>query len=132
LVVDGRWDAVGSERSKVENTILAAKEKEITATSVSATQQNGTIVVAIGAGKGWGHVVVVGYDRNHKTVIGRGENAGRTLVDSNAVRSFEIIGDWQGSAVTFSAKAPAGETSAVLLLTDDGSVIGAVRTDTKS
>jgi hypothetical protein len=132
LVVDGRRGMVGSQRSEVESAILTAEAHEITAAPVSATQQNGIIGVTVGAGQGQGHVVLIGYDPHHKTTIGRGENAGRTLVDSNAVRSFEIIGTWAGTAATFTVKAPVGEQSAVLLLTNDGDVIGAARTDARS
>ena len=127
-VVDGTEGLVGSDRTKVEAAILVARQRQTTAAPISATQRQGTIAITVGGGSGDARIVVIGYDRRHQTPIGRGENAGRTLTDSNVVRSMNVVGDWTGQAVALSTEAPAGEVSAVLLLDKDGRVLGAART----
>jgi len=128
IVVDGREGLVGSDRVKVEAAILAASKERISAASINATQRQGTIAITVGAGSGNARIVVIGYDHRHRTPIGRGENAGRALIDSNVVRSVNVVGNWTGQAVDISTTAPEGEASAVLLLDKDGSVLGAART----
>ena len=59
--------------------------------------------------------------------LGGGENGGRTLRESNIVRSLTPIGTWAGSAVTLRQAPPAGEAFAVLLQAPDGRIIGAAR-----
>jgi hypothetical protein len=63
------------------------------------------------------------------TAIGRGENAGRTLTESNIVRGFMPIGMWAGKAVQFDAAPVAGDRLAVLLQAPDGEIVGAARVD---
>jgi hypothetical protein len=128
MVVEGREGFVGSDRVKVELAILAAGQQRITAAAVTAKQRQGTIAVSVGAGSGEALIALVGYDRRHRTSVGRGENSGRTLIDSNVVRSMNVVGDWTGRPLDISAKTPEGELSAVLLLDHDGHVVGAART----
>lgn len=128
IVVDGKEGLVGSDRAKVEAAILAARHQQTTVPPISATQRQGMIAITVGAGSGNARIVVIGYDRRHQTPIGRGENAGKTLTDSNVVRSMNVVGDWAGQTVDLSTQVPAGEVSAVLLLDKDGHVLGAART----
>jgi hypothetical protein len=69
----------------------------------------------------------VGFDPAHQTPVGRGENGGRTLLESNIVRSLTSIGSWNGSALTVHATPTTGETFAVLLQAEDGRIIGVAR-----
>jgi hypothetical protein len=128
MVVEGREGFVGSDRVKVELAILAAGKQRITAAAVTAQQRQGTVAITVGAGSGNALVALVGYDRHHQTSVGRGENGGRTLIDSNVVRSMNVVGDWTGRPLDISAKTPEGELSAVLLLDHDGHVLGAAKT----
>ena len=57
----------------------------------------------------------------------RGENGGRTLKESNIVRSFQQIGQWTGKPAVFDPQIPAGEKTAVLLEAPDGHIVGAAR-----
>jgi len=91
-----------------------------------ARDANG-LVVSVAAGSGHARVLLVGYDKQHRTTIGRGENSGRTLVESNIVRSLTPIGGWDGSALALHPPVPDGEAFAVLLQTADGRIIGATR-----
>ena len=128
MVVEGREGFVGSDRVKGESAILAARQQRTTAAVVTATQRQDTIAVSVGAGSGNARIVLIGYDARHRTSVGRGENGGRTLIDSNVVRSMNVVGAWTGPALDLSIKAPEGERSAVLLLDHDGHVLGAAVT----
>jgi hypothetical protein len=124
MVVDGTTGFVGSSRSEGLKAIAGAARKRV---SVSIIRDGQTLLIRVGAGTGKARVVLVGFDPTHETQIGRGENSGRTLKESNIVRSLSGIADWSGSAVEFRQPPPAGEGFAVLLQTEDGRIIGAAR-----
>jgi hypothetical protein len=84
-------------------------------------------LIMVGAGVGKAQVLLVGFDPTHETPIGRGENRGHTLLESNVVRSLTPIGAWSGSAVTLRQTPPAGDGFAVLLQAEDGHILGAAR-----
>ncbi|HEY1414000.1 MAG TPA: DUF1223 domain-containing protein, partial [Rhodopila sp.] len=94
---------------------------------VSVARDGGTLLITVGAGAGNAQLLLVGFDSAHQTPIGRGENGGRTLLESNIVRSLTPIGSWNGSALALRATPTAGENFAVLLQTADGRIIGAAR-----
>lgn len=125
MVVDGKAELVGSDRSAAGTAIEQAKSDGVTAATVHATRSNGGVSVSIGRGLGHAHVLLIGYDARHVTAIGRGENAGRTLTESNVVRSIVDIGQWSGAALTLRADAVAGEHQVVLLEADDDAIVGA-------
>jgi hypothetical protein len=127
MVVDGRKGFVGSDRAKASEVISGAESSDSTAAVVSLSRRENEISVRVGAGSGHAKVILIGFDRRHETAIGRGENSGRTLIESNIVRSFRSIGDWNGAPVTFHVRAPAGEQAAVILEAPDGGIIGAAR-----
>ena len=72
-------------------------------------------------------MLLIGFDREHITSVGRGENRGRTMPESNIVRSFRPVGDWNGAAVHIDQQFPDGEEVAVILEAPDGHIIGAAR-----
>lgn len=98
MVIDGSFDAVGSDRTKVNRAIAAAS-------------QHGKIPIVIAASPagGWratlpatdidqpATVWLALYDREHATPVRRGENAGKTLTNYNIVREFRRIGQWDGA-----------------------------------
>jgi hypothetical protein len=124
MVVDGTAGFVGSDRSEGLKTIAAAVHKTI---PVSVGRDGQTLLIKVGAGTGRAQVLLVGFDFSHKTPIGRGENSGRTLLESNIVRSLTPIGAWSGDPVELRQAPPAGEGFAVLLQAEDGRIIGAAR-----
>jgi hypothetical protein len=126
LVVDGRQDVVGSDRSAVNAALLRAT-KDANAVPVSVVGQGGQATITVGAGHGRGTILLVGYDREHRTHVGLGENRGRTLLEVNIVRSMTEAGTWSGQPLTLRTSLPPGELSAVLLQADDGHIIGASR-----
>ncbi len=132
IVVDGVSGMVGSNRGQVASAIVNAKKQGITAAPISLARENGRLSIAVGAGQGNGELLLVGYDHEHTTKVGRGENGGRSLTESSAVRSLRSIGQWNGSALALREDIPEGENAAVLLQSSNGSIIGAARLEGKS
>jgi hypothetical protein len=127
IVIDGASSHVGSRRDEVGPAIDAAKRQSQTATNVSLSKDAGQRKIEVGAGGGNGKVLLVGFDREHETAIRRGENGGRTLRESNVVRSVREVGDWQGKALHITEKLPDGEDAAVIVQAPDGRIVGAAR-----
>ena len=127
IVIDGASSHVGSRRDEVGPAIDAAKRQGRTATSVSVAKAGGQLTIDVADGSGNGKVLLVGFDRDHETAIRRGENGGRTLRESNVVRSLREVGDWQGKALHISEKLPDGEDAAVIVQASDGRIVGAAR-----
>ena len=125
-VVDGTQDVVGSDFAELRRAIARAAASVITV-PLSASRNGAGISVTIGAGKGSGRLLLVGYDREHRTQVPRGENAGATLVEANIVRSLVSASAWKGEAAELRLAVPEGEAHAVLLQAPDGSIIGAAR-----
>ncbi len=127
MVVDGTKGFVGSERGQAESAIASAERQGRTAAPITLSRQNGRIAVSLGAGSGNGRVLLIGFDPEHRTAVGRGENSGRTLTESNIVRSIRSIGEWNGSPMALDEAAPAGQDVAVLLEAPGGAIVGAAR-----
>ncbi len=127
MVVDGTRGLVGSERGEAGQAIAAAARQGRTASEVMLSRHGSRVAVSLGAGSGSGRVVLVGFDPQHTTAVGRGENTGRTLTESNIVRSVRTIAAWTGAPVALEVDAPAGQETAVLLEAPDGAIVGAGR-----
>ncbi|MEM5389172.1 DUF1223 domain-containing protein [Paraburkholderia phymatum] len=127
MVIDGKAEVVGSNRGAASSAIDDAKSTGVTLATVNAAREGGSVSVSIGPGRGHARVLLVGYDARHVTPIGLGENAGRTLTESNIVRGFAPIGLWSGAPLTLHANAVTGEHMAVLLEASDGTIVGAAR-----
>jgi len=75
---------------------------------------------------GDGQVWLVRFAQKRRTQIGAGENARRTLDDTNGVESLAALGEWRGGEATFPLEPPApGEGIAVLVQAADGHILGA-------
>ena len=125
IVIDGASSHVGSDRAEVGPAIEQAKQKSETAATVSVAKDGEGLVIEVGGGKGRGRVLLIGFDHDHQTAIHRGENNGRTLQESNVVRSIRAVADWQGAALHLNEKFPDGEDVAVILEAPDGRIVGA-------
>ncbi len=98
IVVDGRTNVVGSRRAEVIEAIEAAAKRDRPMGITFATGNGGTVIIPEGHAPDEGATVWLAvYDREHTTQIKRGENAGRSLVNANVVRSFERLGTWTGA-----------------------------------
>jgi hypothetical protein len=125
LIVDGKLDAVGSDGAAVDQTLREATRDQQTSTQIDVQRGTTGLTVSVQAGAGNGTLFLIGYDRLHQTLVGRGENGGRTLTEANIVRSMSVIGDWSGKPVRLQVAYPAGQEVAVLLQLHDGHIVGA-------
>lgn len=125
-VVQGRHDAVGSDRRAVLRAIAAAREAAASGPEMALSPRAEGLSLSIGGGRGGGTLWLVGFDREHVTPVRGGENSGRRLVESQVVRSLSQAGSWRGEAVRLDLPRPAaGERAAVLLQAPDGAILGA-------
>jgi hypothetical protein len=122
LVVGGTQQMVGSDRDAVASALASAMAPSVT---VNLVKTEGTVSVDVGAGSGMATLWLVGFDDQHTTNVGRGENSGRTLTEVNIVRSIAAVGNWNGAALHLTLAAPRGEHGAILLQGADGKILGA-------
>ncbi|GJD35112.1 DUF1223 domain-containing protein [Methylobacterium aerolatum] len=127
LVVDGVRSLVGSRRGEAATAIAAARADATTAANLTLVSKGNGVGITVGEGKGAARILLVGFDRRHRTAIGRGENGGRTILQANVVRSLRDLGSWNGKPVTLSAERPIGEDVAVILQEPAGRIVGAAR-----
>jgi hypothetical protein len=127
IVVDGAAGMVGSRRGDVGAAIERAKRNSRTAAAISVTKNGQQVSIQVGAGSGSGRILLIGFDREHTTAIGRGENGGRTLTEANIVRSIRPVGQWSGAALRINEQFPEGQDAAVVLEAPDGQIVGAAR-----
>jgi hypothetical protein len=128
-IVDGSRDIVGSQRDAVMQAVSGRREGVATSVSVSG----GTIHIHVGAAvdAASADVLLVGYLREASVHIGRGENAGRTVKESNIVLALHGLGRWNGKPCDFQLSAgslPANVTDIAVLIQSagQGSILGAV------
>jgi len=125
IVVDGLSSHVGSDRGDVGSAIEAAKRQSQTATNVDLKNDGHQLSIDVGSGSGSGRVLLIGFDHDHQTAIRRGENGGRTLQESNVVRSIRSIGDWKGAPLRVTETFPEGQDAVVIIEAPDGRIVGA-------
>jgi hypothetical protein len=112
LVVQGERDAVGSDRRAVTAAIAAATRRAAAATgpgiALSVGDSGDRLIVTVGAGQGTGTLWLIGFDPRHVTPVRGGENAGRTLVQTQVVRGIAEAGTWRGEALRLDVAPPPG------------------------
>src|SRR5258706_7619543 len=124
IVVDGSAGLVGSHRHDVGSAIEKAKRESRTAASVSVTKSDGgQVSIQDGSGSGTRKILLIGFDHDHTTAIGRGENSGRTLQEANIVRSIDSVGHRAGAPLQIDERFPAGQDVPVVLEAPDGQTI---------
>ena len=128
LVIDGRHDVVGSDAAAVQAGLVRGQAELRTQAHVAIAQvAGGGLAIEVGVGAGHGTVLLLGFDGQHRTAVGRGENGGRTLLEANVVRSVSVAGTWSGNALRLPVARPVGEAVAVVVQADDGRILGAAR-----
>jgi hypothetical protein len=103
MMVDGTMDVVGSDDVALRQALDHSRDMADRRVSLDLRRSAGHLEIAIPALKlssTPATIIVAGYDRPHVTNVQAGENDGRKLRDANAVRVFEVIGSWDGSAAT--------------------------------
>jgi len=103
MIIDGRFQEVGSERDAVLQLIdrarLAKPAAGPTIEPVAARGDAPPSVRISGPVPAPAVVWVAVLDPSHETEVLRGENGGRRLVNTNVVRRFERIGTYDGTTV---------------------------------
>jgi len=135
MVIDGRIDAVGSDRTAVEQAIAASAKQPKLAVTLRGDRASGyrvSVPQAEAGLAGPATVWLVLFDREHVTPVKRGENAGATLKDYNVVRAWRRLGEWTGAAAELpvdvdSAAMVTGSYAVVIQADPVGPVLGAVR-----
>src|SRR5260370_10393407 len=99
MVIDGSVGLVGSHRDEVNAAIARAKQSRLTGPDVSVGKDGENVAIRIGSGNGNGKVLLVGFDHEHTSKLGRCENGGRTRAESNVVPSLSPGAEWSGRPV---------------------------------
>ncbi len=131
IVVDGRREAVGSDRAAVERALDAAS-REPSAVPVTLSFNNGQARITLGRGgvTASASVVLIGFDRRRVDTVERGENSGRTLTHVDVVRGIEEVGRFTGQASQIVSTPPwQSDRLAVIVQAPDGRILGAAVAD---
>jgi hypothetical protein len=134
IVVDGKWQAVGSSRADVEH-ILDSARRDGEHVPLALAIDHGRARITLGPGGDTGSRVIelVGFDRRHVTPVARGENAGRTLAHVDVVRSIEEVSPFNGRAHVVEAPLPAQcDRIAAIVQARDGRVLAVAVQDAEA
>jgi len=130
IVVDGRWEAVGSDPAAVEHALAKARQQR-TQVPLALALYHGRARIGLGPGGGAAAaVVLIGFDRRRVDAVERGENAGRTLTYVDVVRGFAEVGKAPGG--TGEIDAPIGwraDRIAAIVQAADGRMLGVAIAD---
>jgi len=99
MVIDGVFDAVGSDKRAVARAIAKAQAAKRPRLDIGLSQADdgGLLVSVPGADfQGRATVWLARYDRRTETSVANGENAGRVLSTVNVVRDLRRVGSWDG------------------------------------
>ena len=104
MVIDGKWQAVGSDRSDVEHALdLARRDRQEVPVTLALDHGQAQIKLGPGGDAAAAFVLLIGFDRQHVVAVKRGENGGRTLGHVDVVRGVEEIARYSGTAGTIAA-----------------------------
>jgi hypothetical protein len=124
IVVDGKWEAVGSDRAEVERVLDLAR-RDPPEVPVALALDHGQAQIALGPGSVGvaASVLLIGFDRRHVTSVKRGENGGRTLAHVDVVRGLEEIAHLTSNEFAVPIRWPCDRVAAVVQAAD-GRVLG--------
>jgi hypothetical protein len=126
IVVDGKWQAVGSDHADVEHALDLARRshKEIPVTLVLDRDQ-ARIKLGAGGDVTPASLLLIGFDRRHVSAVRRGENGGRTLTHVDVVRGIEEIAQVKGSPGDLEVPVPwQCDRIAAIVQAADGRILG--------
>jgi hypothetical protein len=105
VVVNGIAQALGSDNADIDRAIAQSRRQSATlSVPLTMAVADGRVTVSAPAGKTGGErgeVWLCPMSRALPVAIDRGENKGRTLTYHNVVRRWIKIGDWTGTAATW-------------------------------
>ena len=134
MVMNGHYHAVGSKSAEVRKFIAECREEGLKASlSLAVTDREVKVTIPAQAFTGEATLWLMAIAPQVKAVIGRGENAGKTVTNHNVVRNMVPAALWKGEdyhgAWMRDAVVPADCTSCIAVLQKDktGQVIGLAR-----
>ncbi len=112
MVIDGRFDLVGTDRAEVERAVSRAALPSATRPGDGpALNLSGARLMVSASTARSADVWLVRYDpRVQQVAIARGENEGRSLPHRNIVRQLTRLGGWSGAAQNYDV--PCGRSRA--------------------
>lgn len=131
MVFNGRVHAVGSDRRQVEAKIIDARSLAEPGPAVTLTRVGDSVRVQIDGkpSDGVHDIFFITFDAKHETKVSRGENRGKTLINTNIVRALDKVGQWRGEPVdiTVSLAGKKGDGGCAVLVqkVDNGPIIAA-------
>nr|WP_099913701.1 DUF1223 domain-containing protein [Puniceibacterium antarcticum] len=116
MIVNGKHDVVGNRSKDVAALINAHKGAE-TFVTLQISRDGGRLSIRANSLREVGptDIELVRYLPQASVMIERGENAGRTLPYSHIVKSWEVIGQWDGQG-SFETSTPISGTDPVVVL----------------
>lgn len=135
LVVNGRHDVIGGQRGRIEQLIKSVQEQpasQFIPVDGSLTRQANQVTVRYQLPAGPYRLNAALVQKEARTNVQRGENGGRTLVNTNVVRQFRTL-DQPGQSGSVTLPMPDGlkpdDVTVVLYAqrTDNSQVVGAKR-----
>jgi hypothetical protein len=113
VVVNGTVHTLGSDKSAIENAIAQTRKQEgMLSLAVALSVAGDNISVSIPAGKSAkGEIWLCPITQDVEVAVGKGENAGQTITYHNVVRRWVKLGDWNGTARSFTI--PLGDVTGV-------------------
>jgi hypothetical protein len=127
-IIDGRTAAIGSDRSAITAAIAAASPRaghptaQVTITPDTA---GWTVSITGPAPPKTASITLFRYDATDRTAIHGGENRGVDLEQIHVVRTITTLGAWTGQALTTHIAPTAAQHVAVLIQSNDGTILGA-------
>ena len=121
VVIGGAAQEVGSNRAQVETLIRHAEVAAAAGPDIAV--EGGRVRVGAAAGAPAAAVWIAFFRRASANEVPRGENAGKRLATTNAVREIRLLGSWDGRAAEFAfdaAPPPAGCDGAAILVQRPG------------
>ena len=120
IIIDGAAHEVGSKHREIEALIAKAREARLAGPEIAVA--GGRVRIGAAANAKPASVWVAYFQRAVTNEVPRGENAGRRLTSTNAVRELRLLGVWQGAEVDLplGAAAPAGCDGAAILVQRPG------------
>jgi hypothetical protein len=127
IVVDGRWQAVGSDRDAVERVLdVARRDHANMPISLTIDRNNAQIRLSAVGGPVPASVLLIGFDRRHVDKVKGGENGGRTLAHADVVRGVEEFGSAKEIATPIRWQC---DRVAAIVQAKDGRILGVAASD---
>jgi hypothetical protein len=101
MIIDGRYEAVGSRRPQVADAIDRASQARKLEVAVAPASGGGALEVTLSGSAGGadtGDVYLARFLDRAETEVKKGENHGKILVSRHIVRELRKLGGWRGTA----------------------------------